>query len=71
MFIETVDRHRRNAIYIRADRVCGLKEWPGTGDALSDSEVFLLGAPETLMVGENYKDLMERIESTLRGGTQQ
>lgn len=63
MFVKTVDRHRPNDIYIRADRVCGLKDWPGIGDAPSDAEVFLLGAPETLMVGER-SHLMERITAT-------
>ena len=65
MFIETVDRQRRNAVYIRADRVCGVKDWPGAGDSPSDAEVFLLGAPETLMVGEAANNLRQRIEQAL------
>lgn len=65
MFIETTEQNHRQTVYIRADRVSGMKVWPIPHSDETRTEVFLAGAPETVMVADSAEALMQRIREEL------
>ena len=65
MFIETIDQHGRQKVYLRADRVSGFKVWPVPHSNETHTEVFLTGNAESLMLGESAEALMQRLGRAL------
>ncbi|WP_018876300.1 hypothetical protein [Thioalkalivibrio sp. ALE31] len=63
MFIESKSITGQDPIFIRADRVAALRGYDQPGE--KQTEVFLVGAGETLMVKEGATVLVDKIAKAL------
>ncbi|WP_024328314.1 hypothetical protein [Thioalkalivibrio sp. ALR17-21] len=66
MFIESKDVTGHNPVFIRADRIAALRGSVPGGDSVQ-TEVFLVGGGETLVVREDAASLIGRVREILGG----
>ncbi|WP_231363218.1 MULTISPECIES: hypothetical protein [unclassified Thioalkalivibrio] len=65
MFIETRYQYGQDSVFLRADRVAGIRQWSGDSTSPERSEVFFVGGGETVMVAESASSLTQRIHEAI------